>query len=111
MPLVEAAFRTRTTREWLERLQGANVPATPILSVDRVLSDPQVLQRGMVVEMNHPRHGKTQTLGTPIKIDGAMSLEVTPPPRLGEHTNEILARVLKYSNVKIAELHATGAIA
>jgi crotonobetainyl-CoA:carnitine CoA-transferase CaiB-like acyl-CoA transferase len=36
---------------------------------------------------------------------------VTPPPRLGEHTNDILARLLKYSNVKIAELHATGAIA
>jgi crotonobetainyl-CoA:carnitine CoA-transferase CaiB-like acyl-CoA transferase len=111
MPLVEAAFRTRTTREWLERLQGANVPATPILSVDRVLSDPQVLQRGMVVEMNHPRHGKTQTLGSPVKIDGALGLEVTPPPRLGEHTNDILSRVLKYTNVKIAELHATGAIA
>jgi len=44
-------------------------------------------------------------------MDGAMGLEVAPPPRLGEHTNEILARVLKYSNVKIAELHATGAIA
>ena len=58
-----------------------------------------------------PRHGKIPTLGTPIKMDGAMGLEVAPPPRLGEHTNEILARVLKYSNVKIAELHATGAIA
>ena len=66
---------------------------------------------GMVAEMNHPRHGKINTLGTPIKIDGAMGLELTPPPRLGEHTNEILSRVLKYSNVKIAELHATGAIA
>ena len=73
--------------------------------------DPQVCQRGMVVEMDHPRHGKIPTLGTPVKMDGAMGLEVAPPPRLGEHTNEILARVLKYSNVKIAELHATGAIA
>jgi formyl-CoA transferase/CoA:oxalate CoA-transferase len=111
MPLVEAAFRTRTTREWLDRLQTANVPATPILTVDRVLADPQVLQRGMVAQMNHPRHGTINTLGTPIKIDGAMGLELTPPPRLGEHTNDILSRVLKYSNVKIAELHATGAIA
>ena len=65
----------------------------------------------MVVEMNHPRHGKTQTLGSPVKIDGALGLEVTPPPWLGEHTNDILSRVLKYTNVKIAELHATGAIA
>ena len=81
MPLVEAAFRTRTTKGWLERLQAQNVPATPILTVDRVLSDPQVSQRGMVVEMDHPLYGKTRTLGTPIKMDGAMGLEVTPAPR------------------------------
>jgi crotonobetainyl-CoA:carnitine CoA-transferase CaiB-like acyl-CoA transferase len=111
MPLVEAAFRTRTTRDWLERLQAHNVPATPIMTVDRVLADPQVIQRGMVVEMDHPLYGKTRTLGTPIKIDGAMGLDATPAPRLGEQTNDILARVLKYSNVKIAELRATGAIA
>jgi crotonobetainyl-CoA:carnitine CoA-transferase CaiB-like acyl-CoA transferase len=111
MPLVEAAFRTRTTKDWLERLQALNVPATPILSVDRVLRDPQVTQRSMVVEMSHPLHGKTRTLGTPVKLDGAMGLDVTPPPRLGEHTDQILSQMLKYSNVKIAELRATGAIA
>jgi crotonobetainyl-CoA:carnitine CoA-transferase CaiB-like acyl-CoA transferase len=111
MPLVEAAFRTRTTADWLERLQKHSVPATPILTVDRVLSDPQVLQRGMVVTMDHPLYGKTRTLGTPVKMDGAMGLEVTPAPRLGQQTNEILTDMLKYSNVKIAELRATGAIA
>jgi len=79
--------------------------------VDRVLSDPQVSQRGMVVEMDHPLYGKTRTLGTPIKVDGAMGLDVTPAPRLGEHTDQVLARVLKYSNVRITELRATGAIA
>ena len=86
------------------------MPATPILTVDRVLSDPQVSQRGMVVEMDHPLYGKTRTLGTPIKMDGAMGLEVTPAPRLGEHTDQVLTGVLKYSNVKIVELRATGAI-
>ena len=40
-----------------------------------------------------------------------MGLDVTPPPRLGEHTDQILSQILKYSNVKIAELRATGAIA
>jgi crotonobetainyl-CoA:carnitine CoA-transferase CaiB-like acyl-CoA transferase len=111
MPLVEAAFRTRTTADWLERLQKLNVPATPILTVDRVLSDPQVIQRGMVVSMDHPLYGKTKTLGTPVKMDGAMGLEVTPAPRLGQQTTEILTEMLKYSNVKITELRATGAIA
>ena len=87
------------------------MPATPILTVDRVLSDQQVIQRGMVVTMDHPLYGKTRTLGTPVKMDGAMGLEVSPAPRLGEQTNEILTEMLKYSNVKIAELRATGAIA
>ena len=95
----------------LERLQKLNVPATPILTVDRVLSDPQVIQRGMVVSMDHPLYGKTKTLGTPVKMDGAMGLEVTPAPRLGQQTTDILTEILKYSNVKIAELRAIGAIA
>jgi crotonobetainyl-CoA:carnitine CoA-transferase CaiB-like acyl-CoA transferase len=65
----------------------------------------------MVVSMDHPLYGKTRTLGTPVKMDGAMGLEVTPAPRLGQQTTEILSEMLKYSNVKIAELRATGAIA
>ncbi|MEK7385930.1 MAG: CoA transferase [candidate division NC10 bacterium] len=111
MELVEAVFRTRTTAEWLARLQAEDVPATPIQTVDRVLADPQVRQRGMVVEMAHPVHGRTPTLGTPIKVDGALGLEVAPPPALGAHTDQILRDLLKYSDVRIAELKRSGAVA
>ncbi len=110
MPLVETEFRTRTTAEWLVRLTAEGVSAAPIQSVDRVLADPQVRQRGMVVEMAHPAYGATPTLGTPVKVDGAMDLGVSPPPRLGEHTDLVLRDLLKYSSARIAGLRSTGVI-
>jgi crotonobetainyl-CoA:carnitine CoA-transferase CaiB-like acyl-CoA transferase len=111
MPLVERLFTERTTDEWLERLQGAGVPATPIQSVDRVLADSQVRHRRMVVDVEHPRHGRLPTLGTPIKVDGRMGLDVTVAPRLGQHTDEILAGRLKYSGECVAALRQQGVIA
>jgi formyl-CoA transferase/CoA:oxalate CoA-transferase len=111
MPLVERLFTERTTADWLARLQAAGVPATPIQTVDRVLADPQVRHRGMVVEVEHPRHGRLPTLGTPIKVDGSMGLDVTAAARLGEHTDEILGGLLKYSGECLAALRQQGVIA
>jgi len=111
MPLVERLFTERTTADWLARLQAASVPATPIQTVDRVLTDPQVRHRRMVVEVEHERLGTLPTLGTPIKVDGAMDLEVTVAPRLGQHTDEILTGLLKYSGECVAALRQQGVIA
>jgi len=111
MPEIERALATRTTREWLERLQAAGVPATPIQTVDRVLADPQVLHRRMVVELTHERLGAMPTLGTPVKVDGVMGLDVTAAPRLGQHTDEILTTRLKYSGECVAALRQQGVIA
>ncbi len=111
VPLIEAAFRRRTTDDWLARLGAEGVPGAPIRSVDRVLADPQVRQRGMVVETAHPVHGKLPALGTPVKVDGAMGLETAPPPTLGEHTEAVLGGVLEYSAARIAELRAAGVVA
>ena len=111
MGLVEAAARTRTTEAWLERLHAAGVPAAPILSVDGVLADPQVCHRRMVVELAHPRHGPLPTLGTPLKIDGALEVPLAPPARLGEHTDTVLRDLLKYPAERIAALRRQGVIA
>ncbi|HET7339950.1 MAG TPA: CoA transferase [Methylomirabilota bacterium] len=110
MPLVEARFRERTTEDWLARLHAAGVPAAPILSVDRVLSDPQVRHRRMVVELAHPRHGALATLGTPLKVDGEMEVPLAPPARLGEHTDLVLGEVLKYPAERIAALRHEGIV-
>ena len=110
MPLVERLFGERTTADWLARLQASGVPATPIQTVDRVLADPQVRHRRMIVELEHPRHGRLPTLGTPIKVDGAMDLELTAAARLGEHTDEILGGLLKYSGACLVALRREGVI-
>ena len=110
MALVGDVMTTRTTDEWLSRMQAEGVPAAPILGVDRVLDDPQVKHRQMVVEMKHPRHGATPTLGTPIKCDGEMGLDVTPPPRLGEHTDALLRGLLDYDTGRIDALRQAGVI-
>jgi crotonobetainyl-CoA:carnitine CoA-transferase CaiB-like acyl-CoA transferase len=111
MALIERVFGERTTEEWLARLHAAGVPAAPIQAVDRVLSDPQVLHRRMVVEVEHPRHGTLPTLGTPIKVDGAPQAPPAPPARLGEHTESVLADLLKYPPERIAALRRDGVIA
>jgi crotonobetainyl-CoA:carnitine CoA-transferase CaiB-like acyl-CoA transferase len=103
-------FRTRTSAEWLARLHAEGVPAAPILSIDRVLADPQVRHRKMVVEMPHPRHGALPTLGTPIKFDPPRPFAPAPPAGLGEHTEPTLRELLRYSAERIAALRSAGAI-
>jgi crotonobetainyl-CoA:carnitine CoA-transferase CaiB-like acyl-CoA transferase len=109
--MIEALFRTRTTDDWLERLRTHGVPAAPILTVDRVLADPQVKQRGMVAEMSHPVQGTVPTLGTPIKVDGTMTLDVAPPARLGQDTDDVLTTLLGYARDRVARLRDAGAVA
>jgi formyl-CoA transferase/CoA:oxalate CoA-transferase len=111
VPLITARFAEDTTDAWLARLHAEGVPAAPINTIDRVLDDPQVKHREMVVQMEHPRHGTLPTLGTPIKTDGTLGLDVTPPARLGQHTGEILRDLLGYPPERIAELRGAGAIA
>jgi crotonobetainyl-CoA:carnitine CoA-transferase CaiB-like acyl-CoA transferase len=110
MSLVEAAFAKRPTAAWLERLQAAGVPAAPILGVDRVLADPQVTHRRMVVEVEHPRLGRLPTLGTPVKLDGVMEPGVAAAPALGEHTDAILGGLLGYPAERLAALRGEGVV-
>jgi succinate--hydroxymethylglutarate CoA-transferase len=65
----------------------------------------------MVVRMDHPQHGVLPTLGTPVKVDGCLGLEVAPPPRLGQHTEQVLRGLLEYPDDRILALRQAGVIA
>ena len=60
--------------------------------------------------MSHSRHGTLSTLGTPLKIDGALEAPLAPPARLGEHTEAVLTDLLKYPAERIATLRREGVI-
>ena len=91
--LLEEKFITKTKEEWVKLLHEAGVPAAPVNRIDEVFSDPQVLARDMLVELEHKKCGKFKMIGNPVKVEGVKD-EFKPPPLLGEHTEDILNEVL-----------------
>jgi len=110
IPMMEAHLMTRPGDEWLEAIHQAGVPAGPINTLDRVLSDPQVLTRKMVVEIDGPGKEKIKTIGNPLKMEKTPIDTFTRPPMLGEHTREVLMNLLGYSAEKIEGLKEKGVI-
>jgi len=74
-----------------------------------MLADPQVAAREMVVEVDHPRAGRTKALGHPIKFSDTPGKVLRPAPLLGEHTREVLAE-LGYDAEAIERLHRENAV-
>jgi CoA:oxalate CoA-transferase len=110
IPMMEALLMTRPGDEWLKAIHQAGVPAGPINTLDRVLSDPQVLSREMIKETDGPGKEKIKILGNPLKFDKTPVDTFTRPPRLGENTREVLADLLGYSSDKIESLRQKEAI-
>ncbi len=90
-PLIEAVLVTNSTKHWIDKIGSYGVPCGPIYRVDQVLSDPQVLHRNMVLELDHPTLGKINVIGSPIKLSETPVTVRRPPPALGEHTVEVAA--------------------
>jgi CoA:oxalate CoA-transferase len=90
--------------EWLNIFSEKGIPCAPVNSIDRTLSDPQILSRNMVVEVEYPSGGKVRQPGNPIKLSETPGETFTPAPPLGRHTREVLSTLLKYSAEKIDEL-------
>jgi formyl-CoA transferase/CoA:oxalate CoA-transferase len=111
VPLLEALFPARTTAEWLARLQREGVPVAPINTVDRVVSDPQVRLREMVVDLEHPTLGRLSTLGTPVRAAGDPPFRPAPPRALGQDTDPVLRELLGYSLERIDLLRQRQVIA
>src|SRR5689334_5843132 len=88
VPLVSDAIRQKPAAEWLEKLEAAGIPAGPINSITQALSDVQAQHRQMVRAI-----AGVPLVGSPVRLDGERTDSDLPPPRLGEHTGELLANI------------------
>jgi len=108
--LLEDVFKVRTTREWVDMLEGAGVPNGPINNIRQVFEEPQVMARGLRIELDHPTAGKVPLVASPMKFSATPLEFKAPPPTLGQHTDEILRSVLKLGDAEIARLRNDGIV-
>jgi crotonobetainyl-CoA:carnitine CoA-transferase CaiB-like acyl-CoA transferase len=109
IPILAARFATETSRSWLDRLDTAGIPAGPILDLPAAFSTPQAEALGMRVPLEHPQLGRVDQVGLPFELAATPASIRTPPPVLGEHTDELLAEA-GYDVAAIARLHRSGAV-
>jgi crotonobetainyl-CoA:carnitine CoA-transferase CaiB-like acyl-CoA transferase len=102
--LLAEIFSKRTTREWVSVLEAAGVPNGPINNIKEVFEEPQVLARGMRIELEHPTAGSVPLVASPMRFSATPVEYGLPPPTLGQHTDEILSDVLGMDAAAIERL-------
>jgi formyl-CoA transferase len=108
--LLGAIFIQKTTKEWVQLLDDAGVANGPINSIAEVFEEPQVQARGMQIELPHAAAGRVTLVGSPMKFSATPITYEIPPPALGQHTQEILEKVLHKTEEQIAQLHSSGTV-
>ena len=102
-------FLTKTRDEWFKQMKNKNIPIGKVLSLEEVFTNPQVLHRQMVMELEHPNEGKVKQVGIAIKLSDTPGKFRSFASLLGEDTDNVL-RMLGYSAEKINELRQAGVI-
>ncbi|SPN96869.1 related to alpha-methylacyl-coa racemase [Cephalotrichum gorgonifer] len=107
---IEKITRQKTTDEWLAVFAGKGMPYAPINDVQTALNLPHTLARNMVIEMEHPACGTIKMVNTPMKFTNSKADARTPPPLLGQHTDEVLREELGMTAEEIQALREKGVI-
>ena len=108
--ILDPFFAGRDLQPTLDALRKAGVPCGPINNLAQVFAEPQVLAREMVVEVDVPVAGRTKVTGVPIKLSATSGALRTPPPSLGQHTDEVLESVLKLDEAARKKLREEGVV-
>lgn len=110
LPLLAEAIRPEPTAALVARFRAEGVPCAPVQAVDQVVADPQTAASELLVPTPHPRVPELQTVGLPLRWDGVRLPVRRPPPRVGEHTREVLEE-LGVPAGQVADLAARGVVA
>jgi crotonobetainyl-CoA:carnitine CoA-transferase CaiB-like acyl-CoA transferase len=110
VPAIEALCRKKTTKQWLKALAAAGVPCGPINDLGQVFRDPQVKHRKLRFTLPHPLGGKLPQVRNPVLFSRTRLEYRDPPPLLGQHTQEVLARELGLTREELVSLKGDGVI-
>ncbi|QJI36616.1 CaiB/BaiF CoA transferase family protein [Pseudomonas sp. ADAK13] len=108
--LLSAHFLGRTADEWVASIHASKVPVGAINNIAQSLEEPQVIARGLMVKIPHPKNPEFEMVGSPIKMSGTPVEYVRPAPMLGQHTDEVLGERLGLSAEQLGQLKAGGVI-
>jgi len=111
VPQIAAIMTLRATDDWLNELNQRGIPCGPINNIDQVFADPQVRHRALQQTLSHPTAGTVASVGNPIKLTNTPIVYDRAPPILGQHTDEVLERILRLDETGIAELRNAQIIA
>ncbi|MBL8378062.1 MAG: CoA transferase [Burkholderiales bacterium] len=108
--LISPRFLAHDTATWVERLDAARVPCSPVQDVAQLLAHPQVAAMDMLHEVDDGRGGRLRLAGVPLRMSATPPVPGRRPPDLGEHTEEILRDDLGMTDEEIARLKTEGAV-
>lgn len=100
---------SQTTEHWVDGLVKVGLPCGPVSNIEQVFADPQVIHREMKISMVHPA-AEIPLIGSPIKMSATPVRYRRPPPRLGEHTDEVLEQLLRLAADERTALRRAGII-
>ena len=109
-PILEGAFMMKGAEQWVPKLIEAGIPVGEVNSLEKALSNPQVLQRDMVLPLVREDGKKIHVAGNPVKFSRNAKTDHSYPPKLGSGTIEILMDALKLDDEEIAKLIEKGAV-
>lgn len=108
--MIEDLTKQRTTQEWLDVFEGKGMPYAAINDVQTALQHQHTKARNMVIEVDHDGCGPIKMVNTPVKYSESTPGARTPPPILGQHTDEILGSYLGLSSEEIKGLKSQGVV-
>ncbi|MCK5198842.1 MAG: CoA transferase, partial [Spirochaetales bacterium] len=108
--ILEEEFLKKPADEWLQIMDAHGLPNSPLNTIDRVVGDPNINYRKMIVSMEQPHVGTMKVVGSPFHMTQTPGAVRTPAPLLGQHTTDYLEDELGYSKIIIRDLIAEGVI-